>query len=224
MMAGVYLVFAQKLKTPVKCDYLLYVPKDYDQRTDSLPLIIYLHGASQRGKDLNMLKTYGLPHLTTKKGREYNFIIASPQCPSYTSWSGINWFEPLFAELKSKYRIDERRIYVTGMSMGGYGAWQAAMDYPDTFAAIMPLCGGCVDKNDICRISSVPVWAFHGTADNRVHVRETDRLVDRLQECEGDVRYSRLENTGHAIHRIYENPEIYEWLLSHVRAKNDQSK
>lgn len=174
-------------------------------------MIIYLHGGSQRGKDLNKLKAYGLPYLIDK-GNNYDFIIVSPQCPDNKYWTGINWFDSLYNDLNLKYRIDKNRIYVTGISMGGFGAWQAAMDYPEKIAAIVPLCGGCNDSIDICRINKVPVWTFHGTADFIININETERLVNRLQKCNGNVKFTRLDNAGHGIQDIYEKPEIYDWL------------
>jgi predicted peptidase len=202
-------------KPKVECDYLLYQPKDYTNRNDSFPLIIYLHGGSQRGKDLNKLKGYGLPYLIDK-GNDYNFIIASPQCPDNTYWSRIDWFGSLYQDLTSKYRIDMNRVYVTGISMGGIGTWHAAMDYPDKIAAIVPLCGGCNDSINICHINQIPVWTFHGTADTEIDISETVRLVNRLNKCDGKVIFTRLENEGHGIQYIYEkNPEIYKWMLEH---------
>jgi predicted peptidase len=145
------------------------------------------------------------------KGHSYDFIIASPQCLDNTYWSKINWFDSLYLDLSSKHWIDKRRIYVTGMSMGGFGTWQVAMDYPDKFAAIVPLCGGCIDSLNICRLNKMPIWTFHGTADTIIIVNEIDRLVARLNKCYGNVRYTRIENEGHFIQYFFENkPEIYK--------------
>lgn len=207
-------IYSQEISKPqIKCDYLLYLPKDYKNHNDSFPLIIYLHGGSQRGKDLNKLKGYGLPYLIDK-GHDYDFIIVSPQCPDNAYWSRINWFDSLYFDLSSKYRIDKHRIYVTGISMGGFGAWQVAMDYPDEFAAIVPLCGGCNDSINICKLNKLPIWTFHGTADTMININETERLVSRLSKCDGNVKYTRIENEGHYIQYLYENkPEIYKWML-----------
>jgi predicted peptidase len=198
-------------KPKIKCDYLLYLPKDYKSQNDSFSLIIYLHGGSQRGKDLNKLKAYGLPYLIDK-GNSFDFIVASPQCPENTYWSMIDWFDSLYLDLTAKYRIDKHRIFVTGISMGGFGTWQAAMDYPDKITAIIPLCGGCNDSTEICRINKLPIWTFHGTADSTITINETERLVSRLQKCNGNIKFTRLENAGHGIQDIYERQEIYDWL------------
>lgn len=210
-------IYSQNNTKPgTKCDYLLYLPENYENNTDNFPLIIYLHGGSQRGKDLNKLKTYGLPYLI-EKGNNYDFIIASPQCPDTTYWSRINWFDSLYIDLISKYRIDKNRIYLTGISMGGFGTWHAAMDYPDKIAAIIPLCGGCNDSTEICRINKIPVWTFHGTKDTVIYINETERLVDRLNKCNGNVKFTRLEDRGHAIFDIYEKQEIFDWLKEQIK-------
>ncbi|QDK79365.1 phospholipase [Spirosoma sp. KCTC 42546] len=199
-------------KSYEKYPYLVYLPKEYTDKKESYPLVIYLHGGSQRGKDLTKLKTYGLPHLVDK-GRDFPFIIASPQCPDGKFWSTDNWLDSLYSDVKAKYRIDSKRIYLTGISMGGYGVWQTAVAYPDKFAAIVPLCGGCDDSTQICRIKHIPVWTFHGVADDVISISETERLVRRLEECNGQVKFTRLEKEGHAIQYLFEDQTIYDWLL-----------
>jgi len=199
-------------KPKSKYAYLLYLPKGYAQQQHKYPLLVYLHGGSQRGNDLNKLKEYGLPTLV-ERGREYPFIVASPQCPEGKYWSTEDWFDSLYAELATTYRIDKRRIYVTGISMGGYGAWQVAADYPDRFAAVVPLCGGLNDSTQVCRIKRIPVWTFHGTEDDVIPISETEKLVRGLQQCNGKVKFTRLENEGHAIQYLYERDEMYQWLL-----------
>lgn len=192
--------------------YLVYLPKDYTDKKVDYPLVIYLHGGSQKGQDLNKLKAYGLPHLVDK-GRDFPFIIASPQCPDGKFWSTDNWFDSLYNDLKTKYRIDPKRVYLTGISMGGYGVWQTAVAYPDKFAALVPLCGGCDDSTQICRIKHIPVWTFHGTADDVISISETERLVRRLETCNGQVKFTRLEKEGHGIQYLFEDQTIYDWLL-----------
>ncbi|MBD2701655.1 prolyl oligopeptidase family serine peptidase [Spirosoma sp. BT702] len=221
LLLGLLLVVTQSPaqttnKNKEKYKYLLYVPEKYASQSTDYPLVIYLHGSSHRGQDLNKLKRYGLPQVV-EKGQTFEFIIASPQCPDGKSWSTDNWLEPLLDELKTNYRIDTQRIYLTGISMGGYGTWQTAVEYPDTFAAIVPLCGGCDDSTQICRIKKLPVWTFHGAADNVIPISETEQLVKRLAECGNQVTFTRLEQDGHGIQYLYENKSIYEWLLKQHR-------
>lgn len=179
------------------------------------PLLIYLGGGSQRGNDLNKLKTYGIPFYI-EQGHEYDFIIASPQCPDDKNWTAENWFESLYADLNSKYWIDTTRIYVTGISIGGFGTWQVAIDYPDKFAAIVPFCGGINDTDtvNISRLKHLPIWTFHGTMDDLIPIGETERVVNKLEEYDY-IRFTRLQNEGHSIQYLYADNKIYDWLLQY---------
>lgn len=199
-------------KKIVQYDYMIYKPIDYSvNQQDSFPILIYLHGGSQRGKDLELLKGYGLPKLV-EEGKDFDFIIVSPQCPTDRYWTTENWFDSLYHDLEAKYRIDKTRIYATGISMGGFGTWELAMDYPDLIKAIVPLCGGCNDSLNICKINHIPIWTFHGVDDDMIPINETERLVNRLEKCAGKIKFTRLENRGHGIQDIYENEEIYNWI------------
>lgn len=203
-------------KKKVNYKYHLYMPDDYQKKSrKKFPLIIYLHGASLRGTDLNLVKKYGIPYLTDK-GEKFDFIIASPHCPPKKYWDSENWFDNLYDELTSRYRIDTKRIYLTGMSMGGFGTWNLAMEYPEKFAAIVPLCGGGNEAN-VCRIKNIPVWVFHGTSDDVVPITRSETLVNKLRQCGGNVKFTRLKGKGHSIQWVYEDEKIYSWMLRHSR-------
>ncbi len=206
----------QKAKRSVSYNYLLYVPEAYHTSKAAYPLVIYLHGGSHRGNDLSKLKQYGPPH-SIEQGQQFDCLIVSPQCPEGRTWSTENWFDSLYAKLRTTYRIDPKRIYLTGVSMGGYGSWQTAVERPNTFAAIAPLCGGCDDSTQICRIRNVPVWTQHGTADDVIPIDETARLVRRLNECGGKVQFTQLTDKGHDILYLYDEKSIYNWLLRQHR-------
>lgn len=199
-------------RRPARYNYRLYVPKSYSRTHKAYPLIIYLHGGSHRGNNLDKLTQYGPPH-AVQQGRRFNCLIASPQCPDGKYWSTDNWFDSLYTELTTNYRIDPKRIYLTGISMGGYGTWQTAVAHPNIFAAIAPLCGGCDDSTQVCQLRNVPIWTFHGTADDLIPVDETARLVRRLNGCRGHVTFSRLVGKGHDIEYLYDEKAIYAWLL-----------
>jgi len=207
------------IKPKANYPYLLYLPNEYSTSTNDFPLLIYLGGGSQNGKDLNRLKTYGIPYYI-EQGQEYDFIIASPQCPEDRYWTTENWFDSLYSDLISKYRIDTSRIYVTGISNGGYGTLKVAMDYLDRFAAIVPLCGGVNDRDtaQIDNLKHLPIWAFHGIADDLIPISETERVVNKLQKY-GNIEFTRLENEGHSIQYLYSGSKIFEWLLLHRRER-----
>ncbi|TDQ78301.1 carboxylesterase family protein [Sphingobacterium yanglingense] len=202
-------------KAKVNYKHLTYLPEKYNTDTSSYPLVIYLHGGSQKGNDLEKLKIYGLPYLADQ-GKEFDFIIIAPQCPDGKYWSTENWFDPLYNEVISNYRVDKSRVYVTGISMGGYGTYIAALDHSDKIAAIVPLCGGVNDSDTsrICVLKDIPILTYHGTADKDISIQETERIVNGLKKCEGNIIFHRLEGEGHGIQYLYEtNPDIYQWLL-----------
>lgn len=204
-------------KVKAKYNYLVYLPKDYQEK--EYPVIIYLHGSSHAGNDLNRLKQYGLPR-AIDQGQEFDFIVISPQCPAGKLWSTDNWFEPLYEELLSKYRIDTDRVYLTGVSMGGGGVFDVAKDHPDQFAALVPLCAWASNTDRICNIKDIPIWTFHGTEDHVVPISQTEDKVRALEKCNGNIKYTVLENEGHGIQWLYENQssyDIYEWMLKHKR-------
>jgi predicted peptidase len=198
--------------------YLLYLPGEYDPKEgSSWPLIFYLHGIGERGENLKRLLKHGIPKVVESRD-DFPCITVSPQCPPDTFW--VEHYFALKAtldEVRVKYRIDEHRIYLTGNSMGGYGTWGLAITYPDTFAAIAPICAGG-QSEEVCVLKDVPVWAFHGELDDRVPLEEGQRMVDELEACGGKVRFTVYEGVGHdSWTRTYENPELFEWFLEHRR-------
>ncbi|UTA66441.1 prolyl oligopeptidase family serine peptidase [Emticicia sp. 21SJ11W-3] len=198
-----------------KYKYLLYLPKDYNKKTVPYPVIIYLHGSSHRGNDLNKLKGYGIPQLIAQ-GKEFDFIIASPQCPDGKSWGSDNWFDPLYDELKTRYRIDPTRVYLTGISLGGNGTFVAGAAHASKLAALVPLCGwvGENELGQLCQnLKEKPIYTYHGTADTIVDINETERIVKALKACNGNIAFKRLENEGHGIQFLYEKQEIYDCML-----------
>jgi predicted peptidase len=204
-------------KEKKKYEYLLYTPKDYKQSGKKYPLVIYLHGSSQKGDDLNKLKAYGLPQMVAN-GEDFDFIIASPQCPSNASlWSSENWFETLYEELRSKFRIDTDRVYLTGISMGGGGTFEVAKENPDTFAALVPLCAWQSSVKDICKLKNIPIWTLHGAADDIVPISQTEEKTEKLVACGGNIKFTSLENEGHSIQWLYADKTKYrilDWMLS----------
>lgn len=196
-------------------EYLLHLPNGYDPN-GSYPLLLFLHGAGERGDDLSKVAIHGPPRLLRERSMEFPFIVVSPQVPEDRIWS-IAYLDALLEHVTGSYAVDEDRIYVTGLSMGGYGTWHLAFEYPHRFAAIAPISGGGTITG-ACTIRHLPVWVFHGAQDEVVPASRSQELVDRLRGCDGHVRFTLYPDAGHdAWTRTYENPALYEWLLRHRR-------
>ena len=197
--------------------YLIYLPADYDASRE-WPLLLFLHGAGERGDDVSRVAFHGPPKLIREATMELPFIVVAPQVPEDRIWS-VRFLDALLEEIARTHSVDEDRVYVTGLSMGGYGTWELAMEFPHRFAAIVPISGGGTMPG-ACTLRHLPVWAFHGALDEVVPPFHTEDFVERLRACEGHMRYTRYEDAGHdAWTRTYANPELYEWLLSHRRGR-----
>jgi predicted peptidase len=197
--------------------YLLFLPADYDD-TRPWPLLLFLHGAGERGDDLDRVAVHGPPRLIRQTAMALPFIVVSPQVPDDRIWS-VQFLDALLEEVMEAHAVDEDRIYLTGLSMGAYGAWHLAMEYPDRFAALVPISGGATITG-ACTLRHLPVWVFHGALDEVVPVSRSEELVTRLRTCDGHVRYTRYEDVGHdAWTTTYANPALYEWLLRHRRGQ-----
>jgi predicted peptidase len=198
----------------VTMKYLLHLPKDYDQKP-SWPLVLFLHGAGERGNDLQMVKRGGLPKLI-EAGQDFPFIVVSPQCPDDQYWEPFE-LTVLLDEIGEKYKVDQDRVYVTGLSMGGFGTWALAFHSPNRFAAIVPVCGGG-DPFWAKRIAPIPAWVFHGAKDPVVPIEMSQKMVDGLKKNGGNVTFTIYPDEGHdAWTATYANPQVYEWLLQQKR-------
>ena len=196
--------------------YEIYYPEQYhEQEGKKWPLLLFLHGAGERGSDLEKVKEQGLPKYLQDK-KDFPFVVAYPQCPSRTYWTvpGLNdWFK----EISQKIRYDENRLYLTGLSMGGYGTWHWAAAHPEKFAAIIPICGGG-EARQAKRLVNMPIWAFHGQKDNVVPVEETLQMVEAIKRAGGSPKLTLYPNLFHdSWTATYNNTAIYDWLLEHKR-------
>ncbi len=194
-------------------NYLLYVPQNENDPQKKLPLLIFLHGAGERGNDLKLVTKHGPPKLIAQ-GRDFPFIVVAPQCPSGEWWSVPEldlWLDQLLKELP----VDKERIYLTGLSMGGFGTWAWATERPDRFAAIAPICGGG-EPFLADRLKNIPVWVFHGVKDPVVPIRRSEEMVEALKKAGADVRFTVYPEAGHdSWTETYDNPELYRWFLKH---------
>jgi len=200
-------------------DYLLSLPLQYDEEDTEWPLILFLHGAGERGDNLELLKKHGIPRVVSEMS-DFPFITVSPQCPENDWW--LNRLQDLRFLLESiikQYRVDPSAIYLTGLSMGGFGTWHMAVEYPDLFSAIAPICGGGLGilgfPERVINIKDLPVWAFHGEKDNIVSVEESRILVKTLKEAGGNAMLKIYPDAGHdSWTETYSDPELYEWFMS----------
>jgi len=210
--------FEKKVVKRVSANYLLYLPKDYGKdRRQRWPVILFLHGAGERGGDLELVKKHGPPKIVEDK-KDFPFIVLSPQCPE-GGWWPADFLIPLLDEVAKQYRVDKSRVYLTGLSMGGFGTWALAIEHPDRFAAIAPICGGG-DPKLVSRIKHLPVWVFHGAKDPVVPLEKSEMMVKALEEAGGNVKFTAYPEATHdSWTETYDNPELYEWFLSHRREK-----
>jgi len=200
--------------------YWLYLPNDYKAAgKKSWPLILFLHGSGECGSDIDKVKVHGPPKILSdpEKAKDWQFITVSPQCPAGYSWSPLQ-LTKLLDELEKSYKIDKNRIYITGLSMGGFGTWGLLYHFPKRFAAGVPICGG-FNPDAAEKFVDTPIWVFHGAKDPAVKLRFSTDLVDAVQAKGGEkiklTVYPDLEHDSWTV--TYENPELYRWLLEQKR-------
>lgn len=198
----------------VSLNYLLYLPKEYTQQ-ESWPLVLFLHGAGERGDDLELVKVHGPPKLIAA-GKDFPFIVVSPQCPKDQWWQAVE-LTALLDEIVEKHKVDQDRIYVTGLSMGGFGTWSLAAYTPNRFAAIAPICGGG-ETHWVKAFAHLPVWAFHGAKDTAVPLERSEEMVAALKKSGGDPTLTVYPEVAHdSWTQTYADPALYRWLLGHKR-------
>lgn len=187
--------FEAKVTRSYRMNYLLRLPDNYDG-SKKVPLLIFRHCSGERGNNLDMNRVHG-PFKELAKSRKFPFIIVAPQCPEGQSWDG----EVLNLMLKGigkKYRVDKDRIYLTGLSMGGYGTSVWATANPEKFAAIAPICGGG-DPTQASRLVKIPTWVTHGDKDGAVPIAQSISMVNALKAAGGDVRFDIIPGGQHDV-------------------------
>ena len=215
--------------------YMLFAPKDYKADGKKWPLMLFLHGLGEcSNDDLTRVKIHGPAHFVDSRP-DFPFVVITPQLPpppgykegvAYTSEQIIAlahdaWKpEPLVQlvdHVVAKMNIDPDRVYVTGLSMGGYGTYRLVAAHPERFAAIVAICGGG-ESEMAGPLSRVPIWAFHGAKDTVVPLAIGQKMVDDIKQAGGDVKFTVYPDVGHdSWKRAYANQEIYDWLLAHKR-------
>lgn len=199
-----------------------YVARIPTEMKKNLPMIVLLHGAGERGDGsdavIGEVEVHGFSKLLTLDA-EYDCVLVQPQCNYETTWAAhVQEIGQFIKDMIKKYDIDESRVYLTGLSMGGFGTWYTAMEFPEMFAAIAPVCGGGMPWN--AGMLSMPVWAFHGDKDDLVLPSNSIDMINalRAQGRGDDVKFNLLEGVGHNAWDYAYNKELYDWLLSHKRA------
>jgi predicted peptidase len=210
--------FNKEVYRTVTFGYLLQFPADYDAgNSEGYPLLLFLHGSGERGTNLELVEKQGPPKVA--RDMDLPFIIVSPQCPEDTWWD-VDDLKVLVDEIVAAYPIDPSRLYITGLSMGGYGTWEMLMKYPNLFAAAIPVCGGGYAARARL-IRDIPIWAFHGQKDEVVPIDNSQRIVDALKKLDADITFTIYPEAGHdAWTETYQNPDIYTWLLKHSKTKH----
>ena len=195
-------------------DFWVYTPEDYYFSQEQTPVVIFLHGASLCGRDINRSRRYG-PLDAIVRGREIPALVIVPQNPG-GAWNPQKVLDVL-EWTRQHYACDSTRVYVLGMSLGGYGTMDFAGTYPDKVAAALAMCGGC-SLRDVQPLGQVPLWIIHGTADRAVRVAESKRVVSALEAAGNDkrLRYDWWQGANHgAPARVFYLKKTYEWLFSH---------
>ena len=197
--------------------YVKYLPKDYDEKKN-YPLVFFLHGAGERGDDLDVASRHGYAKHMREDGADYPFIYIAPQCPFEKYWGCFT--ESLVAFLDyicEELPIDRDRIYLTGLSMGGTGTWMLAMAQPERFAAIAPICGSGICWNSGI-IKHIPVMMYHGDQDEIVPISESITMLKAIGKNGGNAELKICYGYGHNAWDVaYEGDELMNWLLKHTK-------
>lgn len=199
---------------------------------EKFPLVIFLHGAGERGDDNTAQLIHGVKRFAQDDFLEkYPCFVVAPQCPNGKIWASFSWLEPEKGMLEEPTEpmallvkaidsmqvalpIDSQRIYVTGLSMGGYGTWELAIRHPKRFAAIAPVCGGA-DLSRLAVIKDVPTWVFHGAKDGAVKVERSREAIETLKKAGGKPIYTEYPEVGHdSWNNAYADLKFYEWLFA----------
>ncbi|NLM41921.1 MAG: phospholipase [Firmicutes bacterium] len=204
---------------PFELPYALYLPRGYAEGGEKRwPLLIFLHGAGERGEDLELVARHG-PLKQVREGQDFPYIIVAPQCRENVTWDRmLDELDQFLLDIINNYSVDTERIYLTGLSMGGFGTWHWAVHQPNAFAALVPICGGTWwllgFPQRIAVLKDIPIWAFHGDADEVVPVKMTEDLVQVLMNLNAPVRFTRYSGVGHDSWTLaYNEPELVPWLL-----------
>ncbi|MBD3675055.1 MAG: prolyl oligopeptidase family serine peptidase [Planctomycetaceae bacterium] len=225
-------------KTYTSCENTLnyrFLTPESIEPCQKYPLVLFLHGAGERGDDNTKQLIHGLSEfLTPENRRDFPCFVVAPQCPSERKWAEVDWTKTehqmpeewsvplgltrdLLHKLIQEYPIDTSRLYITGLSMGGYGTWDYIQREPEFFAAAIPICGGA-DENYADRLTKLPIWAFHGDQDQAVPLIRTTRMVEAIRDAGGSPKMTIYPGVGHnSWTQTYANRDVFKWLFAQRR-------
>jgi len=201
-----------------KIQYLLIFPAGYTQTINQWPLILFLHGRSSCGQDINLVKNYGPPWVA-EQNTDFSFVVLAPQCAEGEDWMNKpDILAALLDDVLKRYRIEQDRVYLTGTSLGGNGTWCLACQHPEYFAAIAPLASKPTIPNSWNKqLISMPIWAFHGEKDLIHPLKYDEAMISALCMQGGTPRFTILSDQGHYISDVYKEHNLYDWFLTNTR-------
>ena len=217
--------FTHREVTRHELHYLLAFPEGYEKSAKKRwPLMLFLHGAGERGTNLTKVAVHGPPKLI-EQGTKLPFIVVSPQCPNGEIWDDATLLA-LLDKLIAKHRVDPKRVYLTGLSMGGYGTWSLATKHPERFAAVAPICGGgerirllLMSDSQRKALKTLGIWAFHGAKDSIVPLEESERMIKAVKAAGNSA--AKLTIYPEANHdswtQAYNDPALFAWFLKYSR-------
>ncbi|MGC1514532.1 MAG: PHB depolymerase family esterase [Maribacter sp.] len=194
--------------------YYLYYPEDYEDEPDrKFPLLLFLHGGGESGDSLVKVRRNGPPKLIAQ-GKKFPFLILAPQNPNEKKWWNTRAVKQLLDSVVKEGRVDTQRIYLTGLSRGGGAAWEMAVQYPETFAALAVVCGMTPVPYASWINKEMPIWVFHGEEDKSIPIIESERMVEKLNEMGYNVIFTKYPNVGHSSWiKAYETEALYDWFM-----------
>lgn len=201
-----------------KLQYMLILPAEYSRTTHQWPMILFLHGGSGRGQNLDLVKRYGPPSIAEEQ-TDFPFVVIAPQCPEGEYWTTkADLLAALLDDIIKRYQIDQDRVYLTGTSMGGNGTWNLACRHPEYFAAIAPMAASPTIPNVWKKMFlSMPIWAFHGEKDPICPLQDDEAMINALRTQGAAPHFTILPDKGHYISEVYKDRELYDWFLANTR-------
>ena len=203
--------------------YHIYLPENYSKDGDKVPFMLFLHGRGESYGPLSIVAKWGPPRRLAA-GEQMKYLVVSPQCPGDSSWTRDEQQQrilELVNHIKKNYNVDTDRMYLTGLSMGGYGSWKFAASHPQMFAAAAPICGKGNPAN-ASKLKNLPIWAWHGTDDKAVPLSGSVDIVNAIKAAGGTkVRLTTLEHVGHfSWQAAYQSNDLYAWFDKHTASGN----